>query len=259
MKLKQFCQLFLIAFCFISCNESISRQTNDEKRLTLQKDFFEFLKYRDKELKLYEDFIGMDDSSRSINKETFLKLLSRGDYFPMRESSPDSVSRYKLYRIDGAVHQDIPSTIKDWAKEEYNNFKLEGTELPPYYLMDMNGVVYNKENTVGKILVLKCWFINCKPCVAEMPALNRIKERYKDKSDILFISLCLDPRKDVERFLLQTKFDYATVPDQDTYLSDSLGIGSFPTHFVINRQGRIVKKSNDYRAMLYALEKQVAK
>jgi thiol-disulfide isomerase/thioredoxin len=123
----------------------------------------------------------------------------------------------------------------------------------------MEGKTYNKQTTKGKILVLKCWFIDCRPCIAEMPALNELKQQYKNRNDILFVSICWDSKKDVEAFLKKPTFNYAVVPDQYKFLTEGLQLNGYPTHFVINKQGFITKKVNDYRGMAYALKKESLK
>ena len=119
----------------------------------------------------------------------------------------------------------------------------------------MNGKVYLPQTMAGKTLVLKCWFVHCVACVAEMPALNALKQRYKGRSDIEFVSLCLDSRDKVSAFLKKKKFDYATVPDQATYLEENLKIGSYPMHFVVNKKGVVIIKVDNYHGVVYALNK----
>src|SRR5687768_12444266 len=106
-----------------------------------------------------------------------------------------------------------------------------------------------------RFLILKCWFLDCLPCIKEIPALNELKQRYKNRNDILFVSICWDQKKDVEEFLKKTTFNYAVVPNQYKFLTERLQLNAYPTHFVINKQGLITKKLNDYTGITYALKK----
>jgi hypothetical protein len=63
----------------------------------------------------------------------------------------------------------------------------------------------------------------------------------------------------VKDFLTTTPFTYATVPDQEQFLTEELQLNAYPTHFVINKQGAIVKKVTDYKAMAYVLQKEAVK
>ncbi|WP_339625591.1 TlpA disulfide reductase family protein [uncultured Winogradskyella sp.] len=51
----------------------------------------------------------------------------------------------------------------------------------------------------SKPTLINLWFIQCPGCIAEMPALNRLKEKYEDK--VNFISLTFEQEDDVRKFL----------------------------------------------------------
>ncbi|WP_460675303.1 TlpA family protein disulfide reductase [Larkinella ripae] len=223
------------------------------------RDMDSFLRYRQKHVKLYEDFNALDATSRVIPKDRFLRQISSGKFFPVRLQSTDSSVYYRLYALGESVNQDIKTVSKYWGLEEYEHFQWEGKPLPAYEWVDQNGKRYTNESTKGKILVLKCWFINCLPCVQEMPALNEIKQKYEGRNDVLFVSLCLDARDKIDAFLTKKKFDYAVVSDQNTFLTDQLQINSYPTHFVVGKNGAVVKKVGHYQGMVYALEKELAR
>lgn len=249
----------LILFSINSCTKKTPYGEPVADLAGVVQDMDRFLAYRQKHVKLYEDFQALDAESKPTTKENFLRQLSTGDYFPMRLQSIDSSAYYRLYAFGKSVNQDIKTVVKYWGLEEFGNYQQEGKSLPDYTFSDLEGRMYTKETTQGKILVLKCWFINCAPCVQEMPALNEIKKHYNGRNDILFVSLCLDSKEKVEAFLTKKQFDYAVVPDQDKFLTDHLQINSYPTHFVINKQGLIAKKVGDFHGMVYALEKELAR
>lgn len=64
---------------------------------------------------------------------------------------------------------------------------MEGKKFPDFQFIDLDRNHFNNKSTHGKIVLLKLWFINCTPCVAEMPELNRLIEKYKDRDDILLL------------------------------------------------------------------------
>jgi peroxiredoxin len=226
---------------------------------SLLKDITSFLAYREKNVKLSEDYQAMDTVSNPMTQESFLKTVATGRYFPLRLKTEDSTAVYQLARLEDAVSQDIKTTVKYWGLEELEHFQKEGTALPAYQFTDLEGNIYTNQSTKGKIVVLKCWFIACLPCIQEMPALNELKSQYKNRPDVLFLSLCLDSRQKVAAFLKKRQFDYAVIPDQEHYLTDQLQINAYPTHLVINKQGLITKKVTDYHAMAYALKKETAR
>ena len=88
-----------------------------------------------------------------------------------------------------------------------------------------------------------------------MPVLNELRQKYINQKDVLFISLCWDPKDKVESFLKKNTFIYSTVPDQYKFLTETLALNGYPTHFVLNKDGKIFKKTQDNREMIYALKK----
>lgn len=254
MKAKFSFSFLLFAMVFVSCSPRTNYMHSVVAPGAILKSTMSFLKYREQYVRLYEDFTAMDPASNVITKKSFLKLLSTGEYLPLRMVSKDSSTYYKLYKLDASIPDEIRNTIKYWGLEEYDYYNMEGQKLPNYNFKDLKGRIYNNQNTKGKILVIKCWFIDCLPCIKEMPLLNELKQQYNSRKDIRFISLCWDSKKDVEKFLKKTIFNYAVVPDQYKFLTERLHLNAYPTHFVINKLGFITIKTNEYRALAYALK-----
>ena len=61
--------------------------------------------------------------------------------------------------------------------------------LPKLDLQDMQGGHHKLEDYKGKVIVLNFWATYCVPCVAELPLLNEMQKRYKDKIIVLAASL----------------------------------------------------------------------
>jgi peroxiredoxin len=177
----------------------------------------------------------------TIAKGEFLERLISGRYLPLEIKTSDGSLCYQLYELEKSVDKDIVSTIKTMAIKELHYYKMEGLPLPDFNFLDLDGNVYNKETTTNKIIVMNCWYVQCSPCVAEMPSLNQVVKQFEKDKNILFLALALDPANDVKTFLNKHIFKYAIVPDKKDYLSNKLNIIAYPTQLVINRQGIIVK------------------
>lgn len=222
------------------------------------KDAASFWAYKQEYIRLYEDFKALDIQLKTITKGAFLRTLSTGRYLPLRLQTQDTTALYQLYPLPDKVDKNLKALLHQWAHNEYAYYQAEGKPLPDYHFVDMDGKIYSKQTMQGKVLVLKCWFVHCVACVAEMPALNALKQRYRNRDDVVFVSLCLDSADEVATFLKKTKFDYATVADQTAYLEEQLKIGSYPMHLVVNKQGLVIKKVNNYQGVVYALNKALA-
>jgi peroxiredoxin len=236
--------LFFTFFIVINISICAQNSKNNSPKIEpeiLLKDFQNWWNYTYKFVNLSSDFKVISSESKIITKESFLKSLSKGNYIPLVINSNDSQELYKLYKLKPSDNADIKSEIIQLGQTEYERFKREGTKIPKFIFTDLNGKVYTNENTRGKMLVLKCWFIHCASCVAEMPALNQMVAKYKNRKDVLFVSLAYDSETQLKEFLYKKVFDYAVVSVKQNYIEKQLNVSSYPTHFIINKKGIITK------------------
>lgn len=259
MKQNLACFLLFLALTTNSCTQKSNFGDPVMQPSAILKDMIAFLTYQEENVRLSEDFTALDTDSENITKESFLNLLSSGDYLPLRLISKDSLSYYQLYKLDASTNKDIRLTLISWGSRELALFKLEGSTFPDFNFVDLEGNVYTRETTKGKILVLKCWYIGCKACVKEMPELNDMVNLYKNRKDILFVSLAFDNKDALTAFLKKKTFIYSVVPDQEDFMRDVLSLHMYPTHFIVNKQGLITKVVNEGKALAAALKKEVLK
>ena len=177
---------------------------------------------------------------------------------PFKIGISKEVPVYQLFKLS-TNDESIGTTIKQMATTEMKFHNMEGTELPAFHFTDMAGKVYNNSTTKGKILVLKCWFIHCVACVQEFPELNLLVDEMQHDNDVLFISLALDNKSDLKKFLQKKEFKYAVIPDMESYMVGQLQVTEYPTHFLINSNGTIVKVTNRIDNLIPFLKKEVNK
>ena len=263
MKKLQLITILLLSIFVFSCNEKSNKNQKTEKVETLEpevniseltSDFMKWWTYYSYNISLSLDFTGLDELSDTIDKRQFLEKLITGNYIPLKIKSDDKVELYKLYKLDADADKSIGSTIKNESTTVYGLSEMEGTPIPQFNFTDLHGNIYTNESTKGKTIVLKTWFIKCKACVAEFPELNEFVEKYKDVDDIIFLSLALDTKSELEKFLQQKEFDYKVVPSQKKFILNKLYLNSFPTHLVVDENGTILKVTNNASEMIAFLE-----
>jgi thiol-disulfide isomerase/thioredoxin len=252
-------RIFLLVMSILmltSCHKN-SEYGNPEVDISIiQKNFMNWWDYYSNNIILSSDFIPLDENSKIINKENFLKLLTSGNYIPIKLNSSDKLIYYKLYKLEPISDASIKPTIINESSYSFENFKREGSEFPEFNFKDLDGNVYNKETTKEKIIVLKCWFIHCHQCVQEMPELNKLVKEYGNRKDIIFISLATDTNQELEIFLTKKTFNYAVIPNQKSYITETLNISTYPTHLIINKKGLISKVVSNYKELSIGLKKE---
>lgn len=243
----------IVILSVLACSKKTDSGQPNANFKDLEKDFITWWTYHENNIILSSNFIAIDNLSNRISKEDFFEKLTSGDYIPLKLNSKDSLVYYKLFKLDEGSNSEIRQQIKRRSTANYIHFKAEGKPFPKFQFFDLNGTEYNNENTKGKIVILKCWFIGCHACVAEFPELNKLVDNYRNRKDVVFISLATDSKEKLNQFLAQKKFNYAVVADQTKFITKELNVSSYPTHLIIDSNGIIRKVVNKADEMILAL------
>lgn len=256
--------ILLVLFIFMfSCKEESGKKTKAAQVENLEADinfdelttnFIKWWTYHSYNISLSSDFIGLNETSDTIGKRQFLERLMTSNYIPIKLNTKDGQETYKLFKLGTSANHDIGTTMKNQSITSFKHYNMEGSSFPEFDFTDLNGNRYTNENTKGKIVVLKTWFINCVACVAEFPELNELVEKYEHRDDILFLSLATDPKFELEDFLQKKEFKYEVVPSQNKFIQTILNLQFYPTHVIVDKNGTILKVVNKASEMISFLE-----
>jgi peroxiredoxin len=146
---------------------------------------------------------------------------------------------YVLYKRDKAEVRETNRDFNDYIKaDEKNRKKLKKSGIDELTLTDIKGEVHSIETLKDKIILIDFWFINCGPCIKEIPDLNKLKAEF-EMDEVEWFAVTYDPKEKVERFLERLKFDYTIVPDSK-HLTDRFDIRFYPTTLIIDENRKIV-------------------
>lgn len=118
-----------------------------------------------------------------------------------------------------------------------------GKPIAPFEYVDIYGNKLSSSSLEGKVIVLNFWYPSCAPCLKEIPELNAIVERQKDK-DIVFIAPAIYTSKEelLDSFLPRHPFSYQMV----LINNQDYSVTSFPTHVLIDQDLHVVDKIRGY-------------
>jgi thiol-disulfide isomerase/thioredoxin len=88
----------------------------------------------------------------------------------------------------------------------------------------------------GKYVFINYWATWCKPCVSEMPSLQRLTEKLRDKN-IVFLFASDETTDEIAAFKRSNNYSMEFVKIDDLA---SLGISAIPATFIYNENGEIV-------------------
>lgn len=120
-------------------------------------------------------------------------------------------------------------TLKD---EDYD-VQLKGINVPSTNLKNLKG---------NKLLFLNFWGTWCAPCREEWPTIQDLYEARKDKIDFVLIAM-QDKEEDVVKFMKEKGYT-APVYIAQSPVSKNILPKSFPTTFLLDKNGRILLKED---------------
>lgn len=179
---------------------------------------------------LTEESIVKDTLGTVVPYGIWSRLMVTGHY-KMKKANDEFV----IYRLS---NEDYIKNMESIPKPKESSYFSTGRNFVHFKASDINDNKINTKNLAGKIIVLNFWFINCPPCIAEMPELNRIAETYQSDSSIVFIAVALDEKYDLEQFLKRNDFKY-TIIDKGRYIADQYSIRSYPTNVIVGQDGKV--------------------
>ncbi len=143
----------------------------------------------------------------------------------------------ELYRKRRLSEDGFDSWLAE-AEKKASPVSPQGKKAAPgFEIKTIDGESLRLADLRGKVVVLNFWFIGCAPCRVEIPGLNKLVEEF-GAGDVVFIGLALDKADPLRDFRKTNPFKYKIAAESQKVAS-SFGVGSYPTHILINKQGEI--------------------
>ncbi len=145
-------------------------------------------------------------------------------------------------------------SIIEFRAVVYNN---EATKIN---MLDVSDYVGTEAAKKKKLLILTFYANYCKPCKKELPFLNKLYQKYKDKG-LMIIAVNTDKDKDeikeVKEFIENNDLQFPVLKDSYNIISRRYSIENFPTMFLINSNGKILKATIGYDSNEAKLENDI--
>lgn len=152
---------------------------------------------------------------KMIKKDTVINFVS---FFVSKKTSVNESEEFKFeYKQD-------------------STFLLLNQKLPAFKLKDLDGQEISLADLLGKPTVINLWATWCGPCIAEMPQLSRLKERYKDKVNFISITENDAVRDHLAEFLKDKDFNFQVLDGGQNYKNE-LKIAALPRNLFIDKTG----------------------
>lgn len=116
--------------------------------------------------------------------------------------------------------------------------KKKGLDMADFELEDLNGNRVTSGQLAGKVVVINLWFIGCAPCEMERPALNKLREMYKGREDVVFLAFARNTGEELIPYLKDSPIAYNVLPAGKDYIKTAFEVNQYPVNLVVDKKGK---------------------
>ncbi|TAJ60621.1 MAG: TlpA family protein disulfide reductase [Chitinophagaceae bacterium] len=113
--------------------------------------------------------------------------------------------------------------------------KIEGL-LPKIQLVDLDNKIVRLDEYKGKTIFINFWATWCKPCIEEMPSIEKAQSIMKSK-EIVFLLASSEGIDEIKEFSKNHSYQFRYVHLEN---GETLNLQALPTTFIINPMGNLV-------------------
>ena len=143
-----------------------------------------------------------------------------------------------------ALEEEATSEPEKTEESDAENQSLPAVD---FTLTDQFGNTHSLSDYKGKTIFLNFWATWCPPCRAEMPDIQKIYEAANTEGDDALIVLGVaapnygreTDEEGIKQFLKENGYTYPVLMDQTGELFTAYGIYSYPTTYMIDRDGNV--------------------
>ena len=114
-----------------------------------------------------------------------------------------------------------------------------GGATPPLVLQDIDGRPRDLRDFRGQVVLVNFWATWCPPCRAEMPSMQRLREKMAGRPFAIVTVDMGESPPEVRTFLKEVGLHFTVLMDRDGKALKQWKVFAFPTSFLLDAEGRI--------------------
>ena len=114
-----------------------------------------------------------------------------------------------------------------------------GMQAEDFSLLDLEGKSQSLRQYRGKIVLVNFWATWCKPCTTEMPAMQVIYDKLRDKGFVVLAVNELEDEAKVREHIATYKHTFPVLLDRDNKVANQFGVFGLPVSVFIDQEGRV--------------------
>jgi thiol-disulfide isomerase/thioredoxin len=114
-----------------------------------------------------------------------------------------------------------------------------------FTLSDVSGGKLQLATLKGKVIVMDFWATWCGPCRAQHPLYEEAKKRFKDRADVVFLSIDTDEDRSLVKPFLE-QYNWTQKVYFDDGLAQLIQASSIPMTMIFNKKGELFSRMNGF-------------
>ena len=179
-----------------------------------------------------------NEIKNSLIKKEVLKNIGRGISVKKQD--------FELYYNTLKSICSDTTLLNKYAKKYNQILKLKpGLTSPSFTCKDINGQSISLSDFKGNLVFIDLWATWCAPCKTEIPFLNKLEEKYKEKN-ISFVSISIDKLKNIEKWknMIKSKemggIQLIAENAWESEFAVALNVESIPRFVLLDEKGNII-------------------
>ena len=112
-----------------------------------------------------------------------------------------------------------------------------GTAAEDFRLADLDGKQQSLSQYRGKVVLVNFWATWCKPCTTEMPAMQAMYDKLRDKGFVVLAVNELEDEAKVRDHIKQHGHTFPVLMDRDNKVANQFGVFGLPVSVFIDEKG----------------------
>jgi thiol-disulfide isomerase/thioredoxin len=171
--------------------------------------------------------------------------------------SPDAGRREELLVKASALWRELGGDTAAWsswersvatesARSESTSWRTVARVLPGFQLQDLHGRAWRLEDLEGRVVFVNVWASWCGPCLAELPEIQKLHDRYRGRADVLVVSMNVDDNPGIVASLVQShSYSFPVLLGRD-YVASVTTEMEVPLNWIVDPRGTLRKEQRGF-------------
>ncbi len=155
-------------------------------------------------------------------------------------SALTSCTNSQTASVDNAA---APTNTTGAPEKKKVNYPPAPSAIMTADVKSLDGTSFKLQDKKGKVVLVNLWATWCGPCINEMPHLNEMQEKYKDKGfEIIGLDTDDESKEDIDAFAAKQKLNYQLGWADGALMTEFVKLTKLqgiPQSILINRDGQL--------------------